>query len=487
VSTPLLPGGTTPGRHVYDAIVVGGHLGAAYAAALLSRRGLKTLLVPHDGLGQPYAHGGFRFTHGPALVPPMRAVAPLGRAAAELGLGPRLEAQLRQPPLQLLRAGCWFELKVDEKERATELKRALRTQAEAFSLEQERAVAAVHPSDAFFEAGLDFPPEGLLARWRFTRQLPRFTGLATPSPLPAEALLRLLLPFAAPVERPAPLTEARALGQLLAGPSVALGGREGLYQVLADRARELGADVVAHDEAVESLVLQGSAVAGVRLKHAGATFRAAAVVAGTDLEVLTRLVPEARRGPARKALALLGAPRALLTLHAVLPDAGLPRGLGPLALIPREGLAGLLLEVTPARSAGAQAAPPGLRTLSVSTVVPAAARASEAAVRLEVEALWSALQVVMPFTRRHVQLESVPWLHARGVAEGLAEPWPLFSTPPDAWFGVTGLPTQPAWSRLLLASRQVFPGLGLEGELLAATRAVERVERLTAGQRRKAG
>jgi phytoene dehydrogenase-like protein len=482
-----LPGGSSPGRHVYDAVVLGGQPGPALAAAVLSKRGLKVLLVPHDGAGEPYVHQGFRFAHGPGLAPPLRALPALGALAAELGLAGRLEATFRQPALQLLTPGSWFEVKPDEKERSGELRRALDALAEPFSRDQERAVTAARASDAFFTAGLDFPPEGVLARWRFNRQLPRFTGLATPCPLPPDALLRRLLPFAAPVDRPGPLGEARTLGQLLAGPCLLEGGREGLTQLLAARARELGADVLGPEVAVERFVLQGATAVGVRLRDEEATFRGAALVAGGDLEALAPLVPEGRRAQVHKVASRLSAPRAVLTVHAVLPEAGLPPGLGPLGLLVRPGDGSLLLEVSPARRAAGAAQGPPLLTLTVSGVVEAGVRGSEASVRAAVEAVWSALEAVLPFTRPHVQVESVPWLHAPQVAGGHVEPWPLFTTPPDGWFGVTGHLTQPALPRLLLAGRQVFPGLGLEGEVLAAVRAAERVERLTAGQRRKAG
>jgi hypothetical protein len=44
--------------------------------------------------------------------------------------------------------------------------------------------------------------------------------------------------------------------------------------------------------------------------------------------------------------------------------------------------------------------------------------------------------------------------------------------------GVSGLTTKTPLPRLFNASRQVLPGLGLEGEALAAQRAVAAVEKL---------
>ena len=59
---------------------------------------------------------------------------------------------------------------------------------------------------------------------------------------------------------------------------------------------------------------------------------------------------------------------------------------------------------------------------------------------------------------------------------GRAEVAPLFQLPPDAWLGAAGLTTNSPWKRVLLAGRQVLPGLGFEGEVLAAQRAVKMVE-----------
>ena len=87
-----------------------------------------------------------------------------------------------------------------------------------------------------------------------------------------------------------------------------------------------------------------------------------------------------------------------------------------------------------------------------------------------------ALARVMPFTRPLVTLESTPWIDAVHVVAGRAEVAPVFQLPPDAWLGVAGHTTSSPWKRVLLAGRQVLPGLGFEGEVLAAQRAVKVVE-----------
>jgi phytoene dehydrogenase-like protein len=477
MTTALARRGTAPGRHRYDTIVVGGQLAGAMTTAMLAKRGLHVLHVPHDGQASPYAHKEYLLPHVAFVLPAPKTVAAFDEVLAEVGLHSTPAHRLvRQPGLQLVRPGNWFELKRDEKERAAELKRALRTTAGAFELELARAVAAATPSDAFFASRPDLLPEGLYARWRFKRLLGQVDGLDPGSPLPKGSPLWALMPWAAGVQEPAALTEARTFGQLLGGVSVVPGGREGLTTLFLERARELGADVLGPEALVEQFVFEGSTLTGVRLARADTVYRGALVVGACDLDVLAKLMPDGRAGAARFT------PRAskgLFTLNVVLPESALPRGLGELALVESEGESGaLLLQVEPTRGPGLNPETTELRTLTVSCVAPLALRSgSQPAARAFIDGLWARLAALMPFTRAHAKLESTPWLDSAAVQDRGVEPLPLFERAPGAWLGVTGLSTSSPWKHLLLANRQVLPGLGLEGEVLAATRAVDRIDR----------
>jgi hypothetical protein len=374
------------------------------------------------------------------------------------------------PDLQVVRPGNWFELKRDEKARATELKRALRTGADAFELELQKAFAATSTNDPFFASKPDFPPEGFLARWRFERHLARFEGLDAKSPLPADSVLRALLPFVVPVDPVPALSEARTFARLCGGVSVYPDGREGLQAVLTERARELGADVLGSDEAIETFTFEGSGVAGLRLRRNDTVYRAPFTIGATDLEVLVGLVPEAKQRAAKKVLPHLAATKGLFSVHAVVPEQALPRGLGRLAIVQPEGAPSMLLEVRPASGEG------GLQVLTISTVAPRSIMGKEAAIRDFISGLWQALEFVLPFTRPQVRFESTPWLDAEHALHQHAEAGPLFTLPADSVLGVTGHTTGSPWKRLLLANRQVYPGLGLEGDVMAATRAVERIQ-----------
>lgn len=467
----LMRKGTAPGRHVYDVIVVGGQLGGIFATALFARRGLQVLHVPHDGLAEPYTHGEHKLPHAPFFLPPIKSVPAFDELLQELGLSTTVGRAMHLVPLQLLEQERWFELSHDEKRRGPELDRVFGPAAEEFDELMRKAQAAGDASDSYFQSRPDLPPEGFFARWKFKRHLGRYPGLGLDTPLAADALVRKLTPFITSTELAGPLTRARALGRALAGPAVFDGGREGLWQAVAERARELGADVLAGDEAVERMVLEGS-TAGLRLTKTDTTYRAGFVVAASDLDVLTRLMPEKARKSSAKLLPTVAAQKALLTLNLVLPERALPRGLGALALVDAPAIEGgaLLLQVGPAAQADQ-------RVLTVSLPAPLGLRAGgEPAIRALISQVHTALARVMPFTRSHVTLESTPWIDAPHVVSGRAEVAPLFQLAPEAWLGAAGLTTSSPWKRVVLAGRQVLPGLGFEGEVLAAQRAVKLVE-----------
>jgi hypothetical protein len=76
---------------------------------------------------------------------------------------------------------------------------------------------------------------------------------------------------------------------------------------------------------------------------------------------------------------------------------------------------------------------------------------------------------------------SVPQLDAPGRVPGLLL-HPLWPRPPNAAWEGQGQPPSTPWPTLVRAGREVCPGLGLEGELLAALGAVAHVQRATQGK-----
>jgi hypothetical protein len=161
----------------------------------------------------------------------------------------------------------------------------------------------------------------------------------------------------------------------------------------------------------------------------------------------------------------------------VLPTSALPEGLGELILSDdAQGLGACLVQVGPARRQEARGDEPGVRLVTAAAVVPADVERSRVeghAARVE-----EALERLLPFARAQRLARSVPQLDAPRRAPGLLL-HPLWPKPPKAAWEALGLPPATPWPPLVRAGREVCPGLGLEGELLAALGAVSRVQRAT--------
>jgi hypothetical protein len=472
-----------PSSRVYDAIVLGSSLGAAFAAALLARRGLRVLWAEHGGPKAAYAHAGFLWPRETLPLPPPKAVPLLEETLAELGLTTHVSRALKPlvPALQILLPRHRFDLPVDEARRLAECTREF-GKAGAQIAETVKQLAAGHAAtDAFLRSPEALPASGLFARWRVRRAARATPALAAPSPLsdtePVEHLLGRAVPLLVHEEGAGPLAVHRTLGQLLAGPQRFPGGIGGLRELLGHRFQELGGTLLPHDAlpgpAVQALAVEGGRPIGLLVRGSEATNRAAFLISTLDSAELFELLPESLRSGRGEALHTERAAQAVLSVHWVLPAEALPRGLGELALADDVGgIGACLVQVGPARRADARVDEPTLRLVTGATVVPADVepeRVRAQAVRIE-----EALERLLPFARRQVLARSVPQLDAPSPRPALLHP--LFARPGKAPWDGLGVPPSTPWSTLIRAGRDVVPGLGLEGELLAALGAVARVQ-----------
>lgn len=463
-----------PARHVYDVIVIGGQLGGIISATLLARRGMQVLFIDHDTGAAPYTHAEWKLGHAPFVIPPIRALSIFEEVLTEVGLLATMQRLVHPVMLQVITSQARFDLPLDAEARAKELERALGAQAEGFESLWQQTIRAANEADAFFATKPDLPPEGFFARWRFRRVARQFAALLEPhSPL-REPTLLALGPMLTGVEHPPALALARTLGKTITAPQVITGGRETLHQAFVDRARELGVDVLSTLDTIEHLSFEGHKPVGVRLTRNDTVYRGGFLVASCDVATLAALVPDSRRKPLQKWVSALEPKYAVFTMNAVLPEKALPRGLGALAAVdsPDVELGALLVQVNPAEQAAD-------RILSISAKVPLTLRAGgEPAVKALMQRVWSAIDGVMPFTRRHVRLESSAWMDAPRVVAGVFEPLPLLPALETSVLGVSALSLVSPYPRLVWANRQVLPGLGFEGEVLTALRAVRHIERV---------
>lgn len=489
---PAIPKLTSgPSRHVYDVIVVGGHLGGALSAALLAKRGYRVLLVEHDGMGHGYEHAGYLLPYGPFVAPPLKAMPAFDEALVELGLATTVQRALKphSPELQLIFPDHRLDLFHEEPKRIAELTREFGPEVAARVNTALKAIAAHHEhSDALFKEHLDLHPTNPISRFTLKGKLKKFPGLTKPSPLvgddPPSRLLAGLLPFLVYVNDPnEPLAQGRPLSHALMSPNRFAGGREGLREILCRKLVDLGGDLFWRESSdgwvVEELSFEGGKLVGLKLVQSETLYRGHQMIAATDAGALRRLVTDKKKQRAlADSLDLVNTKRFLFTVNWVMKADRLPCGMGDLLLMEtgEPELGPLLIQVGVARKAGGKTQEDE-RTVSAGLFVPASARdLGEEHLKNLAQRISDRLADLMPFTRESLVLESAPYLDASGVRGSRLLPHPLYEFQEEGVLGITGLPVRTPVKNLFLASREVFPGLGLEGEILAGIQAAQAVQ-----------
>ncbi|WP_224250196.1 NAD(P)-binding protein [Hyalangium gracile] len=485
-----LPSG--PSRHVYDVIILGSQIGGALAAALLAKRSHRVLLIDHDGTGTGYEHGGYVLPYAPSVSPALKTMPAVEEAFTELGLTTAVQRSLRPhlPELQLILPRHRVDLHSDATRRRAELAREFGETAEGL-LSALNATASQHEaSDAFFKEQPALPPDGFFEAWGLKKKIGQHPGLETHPRLsnntPPGALLRGMLPFLIYLdEASSPLALARPLSQALQAPQRFPGGNEGLRELLVRRLTELGGDVLTRENSesfvVEELTFDGARFAGVKLVRSDVIYRASCLVAAMDSGALRRLVTDRKRH--RGLLEQLDAASTksiLFSVNWVVPVNALPRGMGELLLVETEDpeLRPLMIQVHPARTPGGKE-DESLRVVCAGAFVPASVRdLGEEHMQALAQRIDAQLDALMPFTKAQRVLRSAPYLDASGVRGSRLMPHPLYSFESEAFLGVTGLKQRTPAKNILLAGREVLPGLGLEGEFLAGMRAARLVQEM---------
>jgi phytoene dehydrogenase-like protein len=474
---------------LYDAAIVGSQVGGAVAAALLARRGFRVLEVDHDGRGAGYADAGYVLPWRPALFPSPRSM-PAGESSLEeLGAAAQVARTLRllDRGIQLFLPRHRLDLLPDAEPLATELRREWPAEDGALAAALRELGELFVDGGRFLSAAPPLPPRGFFGRMALRRAVARnATGgrgridearpLDSLSGHPLTEALHALLPFLAPLDGPpAPLELSRVLGGALQGLHVADGGGQALRELFRRHGTPSPAD---HEEAaalrgvVESVELSGGRIRSVRLAGSQDEHTARVILLATGAAAFARLLPAGAKPGAVAALTRLRPARRILAVNFVVDGAAVPPPLGPAALILLGGEP-VLLEAQPVRhlEAPPEGAKRGGFVFCAASAVPAEPWTRES-VLAGVDRIRATLAAAIPFFDRHLLHESVPTL----VGAGDGAPFPEVADPvyaplPGSAMGVSGLPIQGPFKNLFLASRDVLPGLGLEGEIYAGIEA----------------
>jgi phytoene dehydrogenase-like protein len=480
-------------RHVYDVIVFGSQLSGVLAGALLAKRGYRVLHLDPEGLGTYYEDRGFELPYAPSVLPSLKRLPQADAALAELGIAIELGRILDGTgnDLQLLFPRSRLDLTSAAARRASEVGREFPDQKESLIAALEATIAIAGATDPFFKSPLlPLPPSGFFERFHLKKAIRAAPSLQSEPAHPMEGellgeALRALGRFLIYLEddEAGRTARARPVAQVLAGAHRFPGGAIGLREALRKRLGELGGDdagVEGEPAVVEELLFEGRLFSGVKIAANKNVYRARCLVAGTDVAALAPLVPP--RAKKRKLADLFESVRQrryLFPINLVVRNEGLPLGLKELALIVPgdEELGPVLLEVAPARKDGREL--PEMRVLCAAAFVSAAEHdASESRLRELAGRIEAATLEIAPFCEPHIVARSAPYLDAKNARGNRLSPHPLLEIGEDPLLGLSGLPQRTPCKNLFLASREVLPGLGLEGEFMAGLRATHLVQEM---------
>ena len=474
----------------YDVVVLGSDLAATVGGAVLAHRGFRVLMA-----GVPVED---RYTIGPYSLPraPLAFVGVEGptlkRIVGELNLVQLLRRRLEpnRPAYQLLLP----ELRIDvgdelPRERAREMPDA----AAAVETATARVAEVSSAIEAILSQDLILPPDGFWDRRdanRVAARLPApdedvLSALGDGHPL--RGLFTLPATFGAAFDDIGAVSLAR-IGDLHRRGTFRLdGGREGLRALLLERLKTHSGEVRPELQPKAILVKRGK-VTGVEFEGRSDVVGCTHVLCGMGADKVAQLVGEGGEKPPKRlteaAEIVPSAHRYLL--HMVAPLDALPDALGRLAyavadqMQPLEDANALTIHLADGYGQHAVLSVEALAT----DVTPVGLQRLRRALRAHVDRL-------LPFVDRHLLLVHSPHdgVAPEGVDgdRGTAPPplpmEPVWKMPPekvDRALGFCGFPHATGVKHLLLASRQVLPGLGVEGELAAgwaAARLVLQTER----------
>lgn len=491
-------------RSFYDVVVLGTSLPALATGALLARRGFRVAVLGHHARPHRYEHEGVTLYRGLSSFGVTDTPA-FRRVLSELAILPVVRRRLVpcEPAWQVVMPGHRLDVSAQPERWLAEVLREFPEVPRAVE-DFQRAVLGVQPGlDALFGADVAWPPDGFWERravGRLLAPLPfgrkgvegdLFAAFAAEHPF--RTFVAAQARFATDLD-PAQMTSlqlARLHATGLRGAFLADGGVDGLRRLLEERVQQHGGDIRPRD-AVERIIVRRGAVKGVVLSGLDEAIGCAFVVTALDAAEVLRLAGEPPSRGYQRALAAVRPAYHRYALNVVVPPEAVPPAMGPRVFavmdpsrpLVEENL--LAVEVHAPESHGAAV------TVTVEVLLArATVEEGDAAMHRVRGRILRALETVMPFLSRHVRVVDSPHdglpledraqrstaVPAARIASG-AEPMDAVEhAEPAGALGVCALPATGDVRNLLLVGRQVAPGLGAEGSLLAALSAARHVTR----------
>jgi phytoene dehydrogenase-like protein len=501
-------------RH-YDVVVLGRSLGALAAAALLARRDFRVLLLGQGQHGQTYRfeeHVLCRraFTLLSGSSPTWR------RILHELAQSPqfRRRATPLDPMFIILSEGRRVEIPPDVELFGREIEREF-PEVRQLVDELYGSIAQVNAAaDSAFEKDALWPPGGFWERFetnRIAATLPLTHGDRGldllgkfPSGHPYREITTIPASFASNSailggEFP-PFALARLHGAWTRGVQSLARSEDELSEFLCERIEAHGG-VIELDRRADSLVTRRGVAVGVVQDGEDAATGAGAVLCDQPGEVLAQLSGgEGVTKSARDDWPRLNPEAGRFVVSVVVNTRGLPGPLSKESFLlpperkrrdPRHPIVHLQrFEASLFSEARAQARDETL--LVAETLLPARGSLSLLEAR---EAVLGALRAALPFLDQHLLIvdsahdglplydyrtgvrREIDRVHLRGTGPGAEAMEPLWTVEPAGYLDIAGEPVRGPIPNTYLVGKTVLPGLGQEGELMAAFGAAKLITR----------
>ena len=454
----------------YDVVVLGGDLAATVAGAVLAHRGFRVLAagVPVE---ERYSIGPYNLPRAPLAFVGLESPT-LRRVVSELNLVQLLRRRLEpnRPAFQLLLPDHRIDVGDDVlRELARELPQSV-GEYEALAAKMGEISNAL---ESILAQDLILPPEGFWDRRDASRvgaRLPDDDGdLAAPlaPDHPLRALVRLPAAFTGDLAEPGAISQARLCDLYRRGSFRIDGGRQGLRALLLERLKTHSGEV--RPDLVPTAIEVKRGRAATLQFEGGTEVGCGHVLCGMGADQVAAMIT-GDKPPKRLLEAAAVKPGAWkYLLHLVAPLDALPDALGRFALVLGDRVDGPLTNA----NALALHLADGYGQHAVLSVEALATEPTPEALAVLRGRVRAKLDALFPFVDPHLLLVHSPHdgLPAERASEHPAPPpvapEPLWSIGGDRTLGVGGLQHGTGLKNVLLASRQVLPGLGVEGELAA--------------------
>lgn len=459
----------------YDVIVLGDDFPGLVAGTLCASRGMRVLIV-HSDHPVGYTIGPHKLPVEPLVMAGMGSPA-IRRVLGELHFEHPLKRKLRTNPLayQFVAPNARIDVATDEQRLMAELSREL-ADPEAAAHTFQMASAVAEHLDPVLGQDIAFPPDGFWERREVSRGATRIEDEAKAwRDEIDEPLTRALVGLPAaltggydPMSLSAEGT-ARSLHTFRDGAPRVDGDWESLRELFLEKlANHSGETRTAR---AAELTFSWGKVNGVKLEN-GEELGAGHVIAAMPLDALLPMTEKKRPKRLAQCVEALEPAGYRYTLNLVVDEAGVPEGMTSSVFLVGDPEAPLIGD----NAVGIYLSQPDDEArvvVSVTAICPIPAPGDsldDAFADLRVR-LRERIDMVMPFFSEHVLLAHSPQEAAEpeGTRHSLSKHLPV---PPtvvwrsslNAALGVSAVPYSIGVKRLTIASRQVLPHLGLEGD-----------------------